>query len=220
MNVRLSLGVFVVLALVAVGCGSSSGGDDSTTTTQAATTTTAAPSTTTTQPPTTTVAATTTVVAAPAEATTSDTEPWAGVPATSNTVMVYGAEVGSTLTQTGLAEIDGVTVLTLEYVDTIEMSDPRASGTAEWTATAYSPDPTVGGTFVAEEATLTNDGGEWVGYRTGIYILTRNMPSALTTNVGVLIGEVHYIGRGGYDGLRMDLYTSSDGIIGTIRPVG
>jgi hypothetical protein len=55
MNVRLTPGVFVVLALVAVGCTSSSGGDDSTTTTQAATTTTAAASTTTQAPTTSTV---------------------------------------------------------------------------------------------------------------------------------------------------------------------
>ena len=135
--------------------------------------------------------------------------------------MVYGSQVKSSFAQTVSTETDGVTVLTFEYVDTIEMSDPRASGTVEWTAMFYSPESTVGGTWVSEEVILTNDGGEWVGYQTGTYILTRNMPNALTTTIGVKIGDIHYIGQGGYEGLRMDLYQSSaDGIIGSLRSVG
>lgn len=227
--------IIVLLATVAVvvaSCSSSSGSEEiatstapttseASTTTAPTTTTTVPPSTTATVAPTTTMAVTTTVVKSADEASSSDTEPWANVPATSDTVMVYGSEASGTPAQIGSDVSDGVTVLTLQYTDRVEMSDPRASGTAEWTAVLTSPDGNeFGGTWVAENATLTNEGGEWVGYRTGTYIQSRHMPSAVTSNTGVLVGEVHYIGQGAYDGLRMDLYTSSDGIIGSIRPVG
>lgn len=197
----------LVASLVFVAACSGDATSDQTSTTMAQGTTTVPPETT----PTTTTAppeTTTTTVQAPV------------VPGPDETVLVYGGEVNSKFAQTESSDSDGVTVLTIEYVDTIEMSDPRASGTAEWTATLYSPPgDDLGGTWTSEGATLTNDGGTWVDYRLGTYILARNMPSALTTNPGVKTGEVHYIGQGGYEGLRMDLYTSSDGYIGTIGPV-
>lgn len=196
----------MALAVAACSDDTSAGDSDPTATT---TTTTVESTTTTAEDTTTTTPATTTTTVAEPE-----------VPDASATVLAYGAEVRSKVNQTGSTESDGVTILTLEYVDTIEMSDPRASGTAEWTATLYSPDGNdLGGTWVAEDATLTNDGGTWVGYRTGMYGFTRNMPSAISTTPGVKTGEAHLVGQGAYEGLRLDLYTSSDGIIGTIRPV-
>lgn len=200
------LATAVLIALVVAACSDDTSTDDSAAA-DTTTSTTAESTTTTTEDPVTTTASTTTTEAEP-------------VPDASETVLVHGEEVRSNVNRSTGTETDGVTLLTLEYVDTIEMSDPRASGTAEWTATLYSPDGNdLGGTWTSEDATLTNDGGTWVGYRTGTYGFTRNMPGAVSTDLSVKTGEIHYIGQGGYEGLRMDLYTSSDGIIGTIRPV-
>lgn len=203
---RLGVLAFVAAAVLVSGCSGESGSAQTTTTTVAEeTTTTAVPETT-----------TTTVVEE-----TSTTVQEAAAPDPTKAIVVYSTDVRSAYKQTESTEVDGVKVLTIEYSDTIEMSDPRASGTAEWTALLYSPldQGLVGGTWTSEGGTLTNDGGTWVGYRVGAYILTQNMPSALTTDSGVVTGEAHYIGQGGYEGLRMDLYTSSDGIIGTIGPL-
>jgi len=147
------------------------------------------------------------------------TMPWSGVPATADTVMVYGSWTDTIGTQTGSAPAGGVTVETFEYSEGLELSDSRASGTTEYTSTLYIPDTGVGGTWVVEEVTLVNDAGTWTGYGTGTYIYTNNMPDALTSSSVVRIGEWHLIGDAAYEGLRLDFYSSSDGVIGTINPV-
>lgn len=71
-----------------------------------------------------------------------------------------------------------------------------------------------------ESPTTVADGGSWVGYAAGAYIYTDNMPDALTTGEAVITGEWHLTGTGEHEGLRLDLYSSSDGVIGSIRPLG
>jgi hypothetical protein len=132
---------------------------------------------------------------------------------------VHGSWTDSTSTQTGEEFTDGVEVLTIEYSEVLEMSDPRASGATDYTSTLFVRDIQVGGTWVNEEVTIVNDDGTWVGHAMGAYVYTDNMPNALTTENAVIIGEWHLVGAGEYEGLRLDFYNSSDGVIGSIRPV-
>ena len=146
-------------------------------------------------------------------------ESWSDVPATSDTVMVHGSWTESASTQAGNEDRDGVSVVTIDYSDVIELSDPRASGAMDYTTTVSTPAAQVGGTWVIEEVAIVNDDGTWVGDAVGAYIYTDNMPNALTTDNTVIIGEWHLVGEGEYEGLRLDLYSSRDGVIGGIRPV-
>jgi hypothetical protein len=107
------------LVVLVAACSSDSNSDETTSTGALATTTSAAQETTTTA----------------LQETTTTTLPWSEVPATADTVMVYGSWVDTTRTQTGSESTDGVEVDTFVYSEGLVLSDSRASGTTEYVAT-------------------------------------------------------------------------------------
>ena len=132
-----------------------------------------------------------------------------------------------------------VEIVRVDYAGSrLAMSDPRASGTmSECVAETQTPWVEVagatgrgyaGGHWVIETCTVTNNGGSWVGHGLGVHVFTRNLPSGTASAPSVLegtpdvtsIGEYHFRGEGGYQGLAMDLYTETEGVvIGSIRPI-
>jgi hypothetical protein len=161
MNSRLTLGVFMVLALVAVGCTSSSGGDDSTTTTHAATTTTAAPSTTTT-----TEAVVTTAAPTLAETTTA-----VDGTTTTTTMTAKGASTSTLPISGDPANVPDLAVTPVEW--TIELDDWGPSIHSIYTVVDARPlaideVESMTGRLVWDETVVDLCGvgirAEWVGY--------------------------------------------------------
>ena len=77
--------------------------------------------------------------------TEGETSPTEGVAATVDTTMVQGSFTDSTSTQTGNEFVDGVEVVTIEDSEVLEVSDPRASGTMQYTTTLSALNPQDGG---------------------------------------------------------------------------
>jgi hypothetical protein len=151
--------------------------------------------------------------------------PWSGHVATPDTEPVYGRAITVEDRQAGSGMLSSSSVewVNVAFVERFDMSDLRASGDATYTATLYLPDPTgsVGGPWVPETVTLTNDEGSWNGYAMGNYTYTQNLPDVAIDGSVIVVGEWHLVGSGAYEGLRLDLYSGSgSGDIGTIRPAG
>jgi hypothetical protein len=117
--------------------------------------------------------------------------------------------------------VDGVDVIVEHFVCEDEMSDPRVSGTEDMMVVSRVADYSTGGTWTAQDTTLTNDGGTWRGSMQGVVDLAGVHPFA----EGVRpfnYGEAHYIGEGAYDGLEYHYYISGSngtaGVTGWIQP--
>ncbi len=103
--------------------------------------------------------------------------------------------------------VDGVNVIVERFVCKPEMSDPRVSGTEDLLIETRLADPTVGGTWTARQATLTNDQGTWSGTSQGLVDLEGVLPFAEGL-VPYNYGEAHYVGEGAYDGLEYHYFIS------------
>ena len=105
---------------------------------------------------------------------------------------------------------EGDEVIEERFVCETEMSDARATGIEEYpliVTRVIDPDEAVGGTWTAEDTTLTTEDGVWRGSGYGVVDMVGVSPLA----EGIWpfnYGEVHYVGEGAYDGLRMYLYIS------------
>jgi hypothetical protein len=102
---------------------------------------------------------------------------------------------------------DGVRVLVEHFVCEDDMSDPRVSGTEDMRIVSRIADGTTGGTWIAQDATLTNDQGVWRGSVQGVFDLVGVLPFAEGV-VPYNYGTGRYIGEGAYEGLEYHYFIS------------
>ena len=162
----------LLIALLLAACADTAGSD-----TTAATTSSTAASTTTSPTP-----------AAPIAA------PFHPIP--DNSVVVWGIATSCEMDPEGGTNPDGSPGWL--YTCELDMSDPRVSGTEIHDALHFVVGRAwaeSGGVWVAENATLTNEGGSWSG-------------SVQATEDGGSrpVGEAHYVGEGAYEGLQFHYY--------------
>ena len=103
--------------------------------------------------------------------------------------------------------VDGVDVIVEHFVCEDDMSDPRVSGTEDLMSVSRVADWATGGTWIAQDATLTNDRGVWRGSVQGIFDLIGVLPFAEGV-VPYNYGSGHYIGEGAYEGLEYHYFIS------------
>jgi len=147
----------------------------------------------------------------------------AGIPEApgSGAVLVVGDSV-CTVSTLGDEVVEGVTVITERFECETTSSDRRTSGVEVFPEiVSRISDPSTGGTWTADDITLTNDGGVWRGTGHGAFDLRGRLPFAEGVSP-FNYGEVTYLGEGGYDGLRLHIYISGPneqaGLAGWIQP--
>ena len=117
--------------------------------------------------------------------------------------------------------VEGVDVIVEHFVCEHDMSDPRVSGTEDLMVVTRVADWDTGGTWTAQDTTLTNDQGVWRGSLQGIVDLVGVLPFAEGV-VPYNYGEAHYIGEGAYEGLEYHYFVSGSnakaGVTGWITP--
>jgi hypothetical protein len=89
---------------------------------------------------------------------------------------------------------------------TVEMSDPRVTGTE--TLTAVTQDGDKGGVWTVDDAVLTTGDGTWRGTGQGVVDYVGVLPTAQGM-APYNYGELHYRGEGRYEGLEFHYYLSA-----------
>jgi len=129
------------------------------------------------------------------EATTAEVAPFHAVP--EGSVVVWGT-ASCAISLGGGDSTDGAVGWLV--VCTLDMSDPRVSGTERHDRFRILAGRIGAGVvWVAEDAHLTNDEGSW-----------RGSAQAAEDRAGTPVGEAHYVGEGAYEGLEFHYYFSAD----------
>lgn len=171
-------------------------------------------------------AATTTDDGAPPAETNVDVVPVELVATTTDAEMVFGSSSCEMLSDS-TTWADGRAVIVEAFECDQQMSDPRASGVEVSTTTSWGIGRGGGGTWISDDAVLTNDDGAWRGAAYGVYAKVDRLPSVDSNERFYTWGVSRYLGEGAYEGLELVTYSSGTvsqpaiaGWIGPVEPSG
>ncbi len=111
------------------------------------------------------------------------------------------------ITSTSSARVDGVSEIYEHFTCTLDMSDPRVSGTEELDVTTRVLDQDIATPWVVTAATLTTEAGTWTGEGAGVLDWSGSQPYAEGVEP-FNYGEMRYSGAGDLAGLELSYYAA------------
>ncbi len=136
-------------------------------------------------------------------------------PSTSTAVVTSPTAVAGTSSCTYGADseriVDGAVQLTVQMHCPLQMSDPRVTGSEDFTLVIRQLDAAVAATWTATDMVLTTAGGTWRGEGSGVVDYQGNLPMAPGLSE-LQIGGFDLVGEGNYEGLEFHFYIAGAGV--------